>query len=217
MKSLKAWVLLIAAMSVLFYGCQAHTYKSAVNSPSSIGSHDRQADSGLKPPNFKERRMADAMRGLTYDSGFVRVDPAAAAEYMNRGDRDAAEAFYRTGLTQLFEENDRVAAISAFTKAIIILPEDPRYFTGLGQALLYKGKTSDRFFSHRSAAGWRLFRCPDSSGPGPSDEWRLSESRRGLAPGSGLKSGVRRGIRPSGHTFLLPRPHEGGPVLCPPG
>jgi len=110
-----------------------------------------EASASLAPENFKEERLAEAMRGLRYDSEGVEVDESMAAQIPNRGDADAAEEAYLQGREMLFQVNDRVAAISAFTRAVILIPDVPRYYAGLGQALRYKGKMQEALAAFRTA------------------------------------------------------------------
>lgn len=110
-----------------------------------------EASASLAPENFKEERLAEAMRGLRYDSEGVEVDESIAAQIPNRGDADAAEEAYRQGRKMLFEVNDRVAAISAFTEAVVIAPDIPRYYVALGQALRYKGKMQEALAAYKTA------------------------------------------------------------------
>jgi hypothetical protein len=186
MKGLKILVFGLIAAGVLFYGCQSHTRQAAEN----------HAD-GLKPPDFKEKRLADAMAGLAYDSGRVEIDPAAAARMPGRGDRRAAEKAYHQGLHQLFEVNDRVASIGAFTRAVLIYPGEARYYCGLGQALLHKGKMKEALAAFRTAveadpayfdARYHLARAVQMR-EGPEKAAAAWEAVLGLDPGAGEAHG----------------------------
>jgi len=109
----------------------------------------------LSPPSagqgYKEKRMADALRGLSYDTGRVVVDPAAAQPLPDAEVFATAGDAYQRGLFYLFEKNDRVAAIGALTRAVIMAPESPEHLTGLGQALLRKGLGDEAIASFNTA------------------------------------------------------------------
>ncbi|MGD8454596.1 MAG: tetratricopeptide repeat protein [Phycisphaerae bacterium] len=99
----------------------------------------------LAPADVRAEQLRQAMQGLRYDSGLVEVDETVA----DRGDRTAAEAAYDEGLT-LLEENRRVEAIAALTRAVLMLPEEPRFYGGLGQALLRKSKGAEALAAFRT-------------------------------------------------------------------
>ena len=101
--------------------------------------------------NYKEQRMRDAMRGLSYDRGMVSLT-AEAGQIAQRGTleegaRLAAEA------AKVFETNDFPAAIAAYTKAVIVAPQRAETYLGLGRALLPKGRTVEAEAAFRTALG----------------------------------------------------------------
>lgn len=79
------------------------------------------------------------MRGLHYDGGRVAVDEGFAATVAERGNHAAAVAEYEQGERYL-ARNLRTDALGSFTRAIVIWREDPRFYDGLGRALVAKGK-----------------------------------------------------------------------------
>lgn len=114
------------------------------------------AESGeLSPPSagksFKEKRMADALRGLAYDSGRVVVDLATADPLPDAEVFASVGDAHQRGLYYLFEKNDRVAAIGALTRSVIMTPDNPDYLTSLGQALLRKGKRNEAVAAFNTA------------------------------------------------------------------
>lgn len=109
----------------------------------------------LAPPSpgkkFKAERMANALRGLTYDSGRVEVDEANAEPLPDAEAFDTAAQAHKRGLYYIFEKNDRVAAIGALTRAVIMEPRNPDYLADLGQALLRKGKREEAVAAFNTA------------------------------------------------------------------
>ncbi len=76
-------------------------------------------------------RLAAAWRGLLFENGLVRPAVTTAAE----SDPEAAAQLVATGRHEL-AAGRAVAAVAAFTEAILAAPEAPEPFVGLGQALL---------------------------------------------------------------------------------
>ncbi|MEW6252738.1 MAG: hypothetical protein AB1716_19045 [Planctomycetota bacterium] len=109
------------------------------------------------PLDYRKEELRLAMRGLQYDTGRVVVDEAFAATIAERGDVAAAEAEYARGAA-LLDENARIEAIGAFTRAVLIAPGEARFYTGLGWALLWKGKDAEAEAAFRTG----LDLAPDS-------------------------------------------------------
>lgn len=106
---------------------------------------------GLSPiENYKEQRLADALRGLTYDTGRVRIDEEAARDIAQRGSIEEALAEARRG-EALLADNYRLDAIRAFTRAVIIAPDAPETYRGLAGALAKKGLTQNAEAALRAA------------------------------------------------------------------
>jgi Flp pilus assembly protein TadD len=109
----------------------------------------------LSPPtdgkSFKAQRMANAIRGLTYDSGRVVVDAKNADPLPDAEAFANADEAYQRGLYYLFDRNDRVAAIGALTRSVIMAPDNPEHLSALGQALLRKGKRDEAVAAFRTA------------------------------------------------------------------
>ena len=109
----------------------------------------------LSPPtdgkSFKAQRMANAIRGLAYDTGRVVVDPNNSDPLPEAEAFATADEAYRRGLHYLFEKNDRVAAIGALTRSVIMAPDNPEHLSVLGQALLRKGKRDEAVAAFRTA------------------------------------------------------------------
>jgi tetratricopeptide (TPR) repeat protein len=109
----------------------------------------------LAPPSpasrFKAERLARALRGLTYEDGRVAVDEASAEPLPDAESFATAADAHRRGLEYLFEVNDRVAAIGALSRAVIMAPDNPDYLADLGQALLRKGKRDEAMAAFNTA------------------------------------------------------------------
>ena len=150
-------ILMMAGMgSVVFSGCCNQCKDNSKNETGSAAvlssySTEDNVKATEASPSFKEERMAEAMRGLVYDSGLVELD----ADYVNQiadfGDRQAAELEFELGMEMLYEVNDRTAAIAAFTRAVLCIQDNPDYYVGLGMALSYKGKSDKALAAFRSA------------------------------------------------------------------
>jgi tetratricopeptide (TPR) repeat protein len=159
-----AMALLVCA--VVFSGCSNEPQSKQAAAPQETAAVETAAadaaESGeLSPPSpgqrFKEQRLADALRGLDYDSGRVVVDTATAEPLPDAEVFASAGDAYQRGLYFLFEKNDRVAAIGALTRAVIMDPDNPEHLTGLGQALLRKGKHDEAVAAFNTA----LDRAPE--------------------------------------------------------
>jgi len=149
-------VLVVSALlgSVLL-GCQDGRRADArVNADQSVlrsvePSAERQ--SNASPPNEYRRRLTqEALRGLTYDSGRVEIDEAAAAELVAGLDVSEAEAEHNRAVEAL-AQNRVLEAISANTRAVLLAPAEPRYYEELGYALLAKRMSDKAAAAFRSA------------------------------------------------------------------
>ena len=108
---------------------------------------------GASPVEFvtKQERLRRAMEGLDFDSGVVTVDEQFASQVIGRGERDLAEQRCAEAQATLFERNDPVGAIGLYREAVIIDPELPAAYYGLGRALIGKGKTTEALAAYRTA------------------------------------------------------------------
>ncbi len=153
-----AMALLVCTVVLSGCSCEEPSEQSAVTddaAPVAAGAVATANSGELSPPaagqSYKEKRMADALRGLSYDSGRVVVDRTAADPLPDAEVFASAGDAHQRGLYYLFEKNDRVAAIGALTRAVIMDPESPVYLTDLGQALLRKGKEKEAIASFNTA------------------------------------------------------------------
>ncbi len=131
------WVALAAASAILA-GCQSHVETTPMGTASAS-----------PVENYKEQRMREAMRGLDYSTGLVKLN-ADSAQIARRGTReDAARLAAEAKAT--FETNDFPAAIAAYTKAVIVDPTRAETYLGLSAALLPKGREKEAEAAIRTA------------------------------------------------------------------
>lgn len=93
--------------------------------------------------NFKQKVVIDAMRGLRYDTGRVVVDYGAGRSVEGVGDVQRAMALFAQAETLLHEQNMVLPALSTYTEAVMIAPNQSVLLNGLGVALLAKGKKAE--------------------------------------------------------------------------
>jgi len=107
--------------------------------------------SGTSPAeSYKQRVLREAMRGLRYDTGRVRIDETDRREVDRPGDPTAAREDAERG-EMFLRRNVEVFAIGAFTEAVITTPDDPALYEGLGRALRRKGKIDEAEAALRTA------------------------------------------------------------------
>ncbi|MBU0638553.1 MAG: hypothetical protein KKB50_06785 [Planctomycetes bacterium] len=141
----------VLTLFVVLAVCALPACKSTDGNKAATIAPDRHATQTASPiEDYRHERLRQAMAGLSYDSGRVAVDEEFAATIATRGDHDAAAAEYELGEDLLLEQNDRIGAIAAFTRAVLIWPEEARFYDGLGRALLWKGKASEAIAAFRT-------------------------------------------------------------------
>ncbi len=119
------------------------------------------------PADYRHERTRLAMRGLTYDTGRVVVDEDLAATIAERGDDEAADAEFQRG-EDLLAHNYRTDALAAYTRAVLIMPDEAYLYVGLAEALIFKGKDSQAEAALRTAI---------DLGPDQADwHWRLADT-----------------------------------------
>ena len=153
---MRVFQLLLLGMSLMatIAGCQAN---KAVAPRTWADKTAAPADEGAMPVTVsKQQRLQEAMEGLRYESGRGEIDRKVAGEVRDGGaDADAMASFERG--EELLAENRRVEAIEAFTLAVLIAPEVPALYEGLGRALKDKGLMEEA----KAAFGSALDRDPD--------------------------------------------------------
>lgn len=118
------------ALAVVMAGCLSGT---AVRETAA-------SDPGLNPiENYKQARFREAIRGLDYSSGRVRINPREAREVVPPDsplnfDTQMEEA------AALLLGNAYVESIAAYTKAVILNPNSPEAYVGLAKSLRTKGE-----------------------------------------------------------------------------
>jgi Flp pilus assembly protein TadD len=100
--------------------------------------------------NYKTQRWQEAIAGLAFESGRVRIESAAAAEIAGAGDAAEARAHYEAGMNRM-QHGHREWAVGEFRTAILLAPDEPRLYEGLGYALISKGKSDMALAAYRTA------------------------------------------------------------------
>jgi len=105
---------------------------------------------GLNPiENYKQARLKDALRGLTYD-GAIRVDEAAASTIVKSPSKEGSTKAVADAQL-LLEGNDYVTAIKGFTKAVLLDVDNAKAYEGLGHALITKGESAKAELAFKKA------------------------------------------------------------------
>ena len=100
--------------------------------------------------DYREARYRNAVRGLTYQSGFVEVG-ADAADVLAEGHAgEGVDVLLERGEGQL-GENRVVEALATYTLAVLVDPAAPSAYEGLGRAVVAKGKAENAIASFRTA------------------------------------------------------------------
>jgi tetratricopeptide (TPR) repeat protein len=111
---------------------------------------DDGAGGGASPvENYKEQRMRDAMRGLSYDTGRVTLTSESGKVAQRGTAQDAARIAAEAD--RVFQTNDWPAAIGLYTKAVIVAPDRAATYLGLAQALRPKGRDAEAEAALRTA------------------------------------------------------------------
>jgi tetratricopeptide (TPR) repeat protein len=100
--------------------------------------------------NYKQERLAQAMRGLRYDSGRVEIDAAEAAKVVTGHDAGAAAAKNAEG-NDFLNSGLVVESIGAHTSAVLLDPDNAEYYSDLGVALTRKGLMDEALAAYRSS------------------------------------------------------------------
>jgi Flp pilus assembly protein TadD len=120
-------------------------------SPDPIKPSEPQVSADADPgSHYRAELLRQAMRGLRYDSGRVEIDQAAAATVAERGTVEQAMAEYARG-QDLLRHNQRIRAIAAHTRAVLIAPEQAVLYDGLGAALMAKQRGPEAIAAFRTA------------------------------------------------------------------
>jgi tetratricopeptide (TPR) repeat protein len=100
--------------------------------------------------DYRQALYQEAIRGLTYESGFVEFAEDAQEVLAEVPPGTDAATLVTRGAAEL-EQNIAIAAIKTLTLAVLLDPEVPAAYQGLGRAFLGKGKTEEAIACFRSA------------------------------------------------------------------
>lgn len=125
------------------------------NQPASNASPDKTVASapagGLNPiENYKQQRMADAMRGLRYETGVVTLDSQEAPQVAAELSGQTFESLLAAGREQM-GGGLHVEAIGSFTRAVILDSAREEGLEALGDALITKGRITESQAAYASA------------------------------------------------------------------
>ena len=118
--------------------------------PAATTDAETKGGTGSPVENFKLARFQRAIRGLNYDSGIVERGQGwrqVLAEIPAHEDTTVA---LTRGASKL-ERGMPVLAIQAYTRAVLLDPENPSAYLGLGTALFDKGETDKAIAAFRTA------------------------------------------------------------------
>lgn len=143
---MKLTPVVIAALAAgILAGCGAPDGKTMAGSGVSAAE-----GSGLNPiENYKQARLKDALKGLTYD-GAVRVDQSVASTIVKTPSKEGSDAAVKEA-RELLDGNDYVAAIKGFTKAVLLDVDNADAYEGLAKSLITKGETAKAELAFKKA------------------------------------------------------------------
>lgn len=119
----------------------------------SVGCQSTQITSsdsgGIRPPdaveNVKEARFHAAIKGLTFDTGLVVVEPLS-----RRSNTKLGKVYYEQGL-EAFSVNRIIDALTLFNKAVHTAPDLAVAYNSLGKSLHAEGEADYALASYRTA------------------------------------------------------------------
>lgn len=110
--------------------------------------------SGLIPPlGYKEQILADAMAGLVYEEDRVVLDPFGAVERPRWGEGELRSKLDEAW--RLLNAGRTIAAIRAFTDAVLVAPHEAECYEGLGRALVLKNRTREALAAFLTAIDYQ--------------------------------------------------------------
>jgi Flp pilus assembly protein TadD len=138
----------VASLAFLLAATGCQTSQPAASQPEAA-----QADTGPSPVNERTRRSreawAEAIRGLSFETGLVVVDEPPA-----RSDVAAAQRFMEQSLAEQ-AANRRTEAVAACAAAVRAAPDLPEAHAALGRAMIMKGKTDLAIACYRTVISLR--------------------------------------------------------------
>jgi tetratricopeptide (TPR) repeat protein len=111
-----------------------------------------------KSQDYKAEQLRLAMRGIRYEGGVLSIDADVARTLVAGLDAEASKAAIAEGW-RLIQANRRDEAIAAMTRAVLLAPDRPEAYEGLGEALTVRRKDPEAAAAFR--AGVAL--APDSA------------------------------------------------------
>lgn len=139
---------------LLFSGCRAQQSAAAPRSDAAeapvLAGQGGGAGAVSPIDNYRAARMAEAMRGLRYESGLVQIDETAAAAIVDHRSADEAQAEAGRG-RGLLDQGEFVDAVAAHTRAVLLAPDQPDLYDDLGVALTFKGRIAEAAAAYRTA------------------------------------------------------------------
>ena len=99
---------------------------------------------------FRDEQYRNAIRGLTYTTGFVELGTDAPEVLAQAQLNEDTDTFLARGAEQL-GQNRVIEALETYTLAVLSDPADARAYEGLGLSFGAKGKTENAIASFRSA------------------------------------------------------------------
>jgi len=143
------WPLLLG---LLVAGCSGCSTAGVDREPDEATSAPAAPTAGAEPVrlDYKNQRKYLAQRGLSYETGRVTIDPVEAPNVVAGPDPLQAQEEYERG-RELIAKNKVLDALQAHTKAVLLSPQDPRMYVGLGDAMMRKPYTNKAEAAFRTA------------------------------------------------------------------
>jgi len=109
--------------------------------------------------DYRAEQTRLAMRGITYVDGVLAIDREEARRLVDGPDAEASAAALAEG-RGLIATNRRDEALAAMTRAVLLAPQDPAAYEGLGDALTVRRKYPEAAAAFRAG----LARNPAGAG-----------------------------------------------------
>lgn len=100
--------------------------------------------------NYRQEHYRNAIRGLTYESGFVELGTDAQEVLAEGHAEEGVDALLERGADRL-EHNMVIEALEVYTLAVLVDPAAASAYEGLGRAFGGKGKMENAIASFRTA------------------------------------------------------------------
>lgn len=141
-------LLLVTSIVVqTLFGCRASIREKPTITPV-VEPSARGATSPIE--DYRNARYLDAIRGLTFDNGFVGLAADWQQVLAERASGEDLQTILERGADR-FNKNMVIEALEAYTVAVLVDPAAPAAFEGLGFALVAKGKSNEGIAAFRTA------------------------------------------------------------------